>query len=96
MSESDLIVHDDTAASRFTLHLDGRVIAFASYSTHGDQITVHHVETNPADRGNGYAAVLMDGLLDSVRANGQKVRPRCWYAAQYIRERPATHELAVA
>jgi len=95
MPGTDLTVHDDTTASRFTLHLDGRTIAFASYTIEGDQLTVHHVETNPADRGNGYAAVLMDAVLESAHANGQKIRPLCSYAARHIRRRRSADEPAV-
>ncbi|MGA9276528.1 GNAT family N-acetyltransferase [Ilumatobacter sp.] len=93
MSEPDPIVSDDPATSRFTLHLDGRLIAHADYSVDGEVLTVHHVETDPARRGNGYAAVLMNGIIESVRSRDQRVRPLCSYAAEYIRDDPATHEL---
>ena len=39
------------------------------------------------------AAVLMDGMVESIRTNGRTIRPICSYAASYLRERPETHDL---
>jgi predicted GNAT family acetyltransferase len=88
-----LTVVDDADASRFTLLLDGAVVSVADYSVAGDVVTVPHVETDPAHRGNGYAEALMDGVVESIRSSGRTIRPLCSYAAGYLRERPETHHL---
>lgn len=93
MSTADLSVRDDPAASRFTLHLGDDVVGRADYFVDEDVVTVPHVETTPAYRGRGFAAVLMDGVVESVRANGQTIRPICPYAAAHLRDRPDTHDL---
>lgn len=90
---ADLSVLDAPGASRFELLLDGERVGLADYSLDGDAMTVAHVETDPAHRGQGFAAVLMQGVLDSVRTNGQTIRPICPYAAAYMRERPETQDL---
>lgn len=100
MTEPDPTVRDDHDMSRFTLHLDStddsRVVGHADYSIDGDVVVVLHVETDPDHRGNGYAARLMAGVLESARSNEQKIRPVCSYAVDYIRRHPATHDLVVA
>lgn len=93
MSEPELTVINAPGASRFELRLDGDLVGSAGYSVDGDVVTVPHVETDPAHRGRGYAAVLMAGVIDSIREHGQQLRPVCPYAADYVRERPETHEL---
>ena len=93
MTPRDLTVVDDTESSRFHLLLDGAVVGRADYAIHDDVVTVPHVETDPRYRGNGFAAVLMGAIVDSLRTNGQTIRPVCSYAAAYLRERPDTHDL---
>lgn len=93
MSAPDLSVIDDPVSSRFTLYLDGEIVGLADYSLDDTVLTIPHVETVPAHRGRGFAAVLMDGVVESLRANGRTIRPICSYAAGYLRERPDTHEL---
>ena len=93
MSPPDLTIVDDSASSRFALYLDGEVVGIADYSLDDDIMTIPHVETVPAHRGKGFAAVLMGGVVESLRANGRTVRPICPYAADYLRERPDTHGL---
>jgi len=95
MSAPDLTVIDDVASSRFTLHLDGEVVGLADYSLDDTVLTVPYVETLPPYRGQGFAAVLMDGVVESLRTNGRTIRPICSYAAGYLRERPDTHDLVV-
>lgn len=89
----DLAVVDVPAASRFELLLAGERVGLADYSVDGDLITVPHVETDPTHQGQGFAAVLMDGVIASVRANHQRIRPLCPYAAAYMQRRPDSHDL---
>ncbi|MFK7916736.1 MAG: GNAT family N-acetyltransferase [Ilumatobacter sp.] len=91
--ETDLSVVDVVDVSRFELLLDGQRVGLADYSLTGNVITVPHVETDPAHQGQGFAAVLMKGVLDSARSNGQTIAPLCPYAAAYMRRRPETQDL---
>lgn len=92
-SSPELHVIDVPDVSRFELRLDGQRVGLADYSIDGDVVTVPHVETDPAHRGQGFAAILMDGVIDSLRANGQTIRPVCPYAADYMRRHPETQDL---
>lgn len=92
-STADLTVVDVPEASRFELQLDGERVGSADYSISDGVMTVPHVETEPVHQGQGFAARLMRGLLESVRSNGQTIRPICPYAAAYMRRNPDTQDL---
>jgi len=92
-SSGDLRVVDVPAASRFELMLGDQRVGLADYSVVGDVMTVPHVETDPAHQGQGFAAILMGGVIDSLRANGQTLVPVCPYAAAYMRRHPETRDL---
>ncbi len=80
-------------AGRFLLQLDGDTVGWAVTSVADGVLTIAHVETALRHRGKDFAARLMHGVLDAARAQSLRVRPRCGYAADYMRHRPATHDL---
>lgn len=88
-----LTVVDVPESSRFELLLNGDRVGSADYSLVDDVMTVPHVETDPAHQGQGFAAVLMEGVIDSLRRNSQTIRPVCPYAAAYVRRHPDTQDL---
>jgi uncharacterized protein len=87
------IVRDNPASNRYELCVGEAVAGFAEYARTDGVVTVPHVQTDPAHRGNGYAALLMAGLIDDLRARSFTIRPLCPYAARYMSERPDTHDL---
>lgn len=74
--------HDDRG--RFELEVDGDVVAFADFSQCDDVITIPYIETDVRHRGNGYSAVLMDGVVNDIRARNAKVRATCPVARSHI------------
>ena len=88
------VVHEE-AANRFALRRDGELVSFADYRRDADAmvLVVPHVETIPRHRGQGYAARLMDGLLEIMRSNGQQIVALCPFAADHIRANPEHHDL---
>lgn len=91
-------VTENVDDGRFELHIDGELVSFASYQA-GDSdagrrnVVVPHVETLIAHRGNGYAAKLMDGMLDLLRTQERTITPLCPFAAGHVRDNPAHHDL---
>ena len=85
-------VVDNTARSRFELTEQG-LTAFAEYRLDGDRVIVPHVETPPALRGQGVAGRLMGGLLEILRARGQKIVPVCPYAEAFMKRHPEEKDL---
>ena len=104
MSDPDLadarsplpVVTDSPADSRYELRIGDELVSLADYRLSGKVVTVPHVETTRSREGNGYAAMLMDGLIDDLRARGLTIRPTCPFAAAYMRDRPDTHDLYAA
>ena len=53
-----------------------------------------HTETNSAEQGKGYAAILMREALADVRENSNdKVVPVCSYVVMYMQRHPETQDL---
>lgn len=68
--------------------------SFADYRDVGGVRQILHVETAPEARGLGYAARLMDGVVEDARANGRKITPFCSYAqAYFVRNKSAADVL---
>ncbi|HUV18658.1 MAG TPA: GNAT family N-acetyltransferase [Ilumatobacteraceae bacterium] len=74
--------HDDRG--RYELEIDGEVIAFAVFSADGDRITIPYIETAPQHRNKGYSSMLMDGVIDDLRARGVQVRATCSVARAHV------------
>lgn len=86
-------VVDNSANDRFELYRRDELVGFARYSTHDDTVVVTHVETVARYRDQGFAARLMAGILEQLRADGRTIVPRCSYARTYVRDHPEHHDL---
>ena len=82
MSPGTVTRHDDRG--RYEFEIDGEIIAFADFSADGDRITIPYIETALQHRGNGYSSVLMNGVIDDLRARGIQVRATCSVARAHI------------
>ena len=80
-------VRDNTERHRFELDADGHV-AFSNYQRAGDILTVLHTEVPAALNGKGIGSRLVRGVLESARAQGLKVVPRCQFVAAYMDKHP--------
>jgi predicted GNAT family acetyltransferase len=85
-------VVDNSERRRFELTEQG-LTAFATYRQEGDRVVVPHVEAPPALRGQGTAGRLMTGVLEIIRARGQKIVPLCPYAAAFLKRHPEFQDL---
>ncbi|GIF03546.1 GNAT family N-acetyltransferase [Actinoplanes siamensis] len=91
---TDHLVHDNVAAHRFELAVDGEVGALASYRMRGeDVVVVLHTETHPDLRGQGLAGELAHKTLDRLRDRGQRIVPACPFFARYIGDHPEYADL---
>ncbi|HUD86600.1 MAG TPA: GNAT family N-acetyltransferase [Xanthobacteraceae bacterium] len=91
MSEATTI-RDNTALSRFELDADG-VTAFMTYRIAGNVITLIHTETPVEARDHGIASQLIKGVLETVRARGLKIVPRCTFVRAYLDKHPEFRDL---
>ena len=85
-------VRHNAANNRFELDVEGGH-ALAFYRLADGVITITHTEVPAALRGRGIGSQMMRGVLDSVRALGFKVVPRCPFVADYMNRHPEFADL---
>ena len=86
------IIRDNKAQHRFEMDAgDGAAVAY--YSLAPGVITFTHTEVPAALRGRGIASRLMRGVLETARADGLKVVPRCSFVAAFMRRHPEFNDL---
>ncbi len=92
---SKVFTHEPDA-SRYTLAIDGQLVALANYRINGSSISFNHTYTQPNQRGRGFAAEIVEFAVNDVEANSQRrIVPMCWYVSDWFAERPARAELLV-
>ncbi len=77
------LVHDP-ARHRFSTEVDGYE-AELIYAPEEGAIAIVHTGVPPEIGGRGIAAELVKAALEFARAAGLKVKPRCEYAAVYLK-----------
>lgn len=85
-------VRDNTKLSRYEMDV-GSDVAFARYRRQGTTVTINHVETPAALRGQGVASRLMGGILETIRHNDEKVVAACSFARAYLADHPEHDDL---
>jgi predicted GNAT family acetyltransferase len=89
---SPTVVHEPDR-DRYALVVDGEVLAVAEYRDDGDRVVMHHTYTEPRHRGQGYAAQLVEGALDDLRARNRTIVPSCWFVAEFVDAHPEYRDL---
>lgn len=87
-----IAVKDNPAKSRYELDVDGRTV-FANYRRDGSTLYIPYVEAPPSLRGTGAAGRLLEGVMETARAEGLKVVPICSYASLWMRRHKEYHDL---
>ena len=78
---------DNTEHNRFELVENGLTV-FAEYRHHDNRYILIHIEAEPAMRGTGAAARLMEQIVADARENKLRVVPRCAYAIAWFKRHP--------
>jgi predicted GNAT family acetyltransferase len=86
-------VRRDDEHSRYELVIDGEIVGGADFVLDGTTMVLPHTEIDPRQRGRGWGAVLVQGVLDDARARGLDVVPTCWYVREYIALHPDEADL---
>lgn len=75
--------------SRYTLIIDGKLIALADYRLNANQISFNHTYTQPSHRGQGYANEIVSFAMDDVETTTElRVIPMCWYVSKWFEDNP--------
>ncbi|MEN2369925.1 GNAT family N-acetyltransferase [Leuconostoc lactis] len=79
---------------RYFLEADGKRLAEITYTTINDGQTyaINSTIVDPALRGQGVAAALLDAVVDEARANGMTVHPICSYARKAFFNQPDKYQ----
>ena len=93
MGHENLQVVDQRHDGRYELQRGDELIGYATYQLSETVMTIPHVQTLPEYRGNGFADILMGGIIADVRERRLTVRPLCPFAADFMRDRASTHDL---
>ncbi|MGZ5928494.1 MAG: GNAT family N-acetyltransferase [Rhizomicrobium sp.] len=78
---------DNEQQHRFEAQENGLAV-FANYREHDGRLILTHVEADPALRGTGAAARLMETIVGHARAHDLKLTPRCPYAVAWFQRHP--------
>lgn len=78
------MMRDNPERSRFELDVGGEV-AYADYRREPGTLVISYVYAPPRLRGTGTADRLMQGVAETARAEGARIRPLCGYAAAWLR-----------
>ena len=86
-------VEDNPAMRRFEM-ASGGAVAIVEYERAGDRrIALLHTEVPDALSGQGVGSKLVRGVLDTLRAEGSRVVPRCEFVAAYVERHPEYRDL---
>lgn len=84
----DPVVHDNRAASRYELVVDG-VTAFAAYRLDGNRINFHHTKVPESIGGRGVGGRLVHAALDDAESRGLTIVAECSFVAKALAKRAA-------
>ncbi|MFI6095356.1 GNAT family N-acetyltransferase [Lentzea sp. NPDC051213] len=82
------MVIDNSAESRYEVHVEGALAGFLEYRIIGDVIALVHTEVDEAYAGQGLGAQLAKFALEDAQARDVKVSPLCPFVAKYIDKHP--------
>jgi len=83
---------DNDDRHRFEAEENGKLV-FANYRAQDGRFLLTHVEADPALRGTGSAARLMEAIVAHARANHLKLVPRCSYAVAWFQRHPEAKDV---
>lgn len=83
---------DNDEKHRFEAEENGLTV-FANYRQHDGRYILTHVEADPALRGTGAAARLMEAIVAHAREHHLKLVPRCSYAVAWFRRHPKDQDV---
>lgn len=80
---------NETNENRYSLRVNGELVAVLDYRILSASVSFTRAFTVPPQRGNGYAARLVEFAVDDIEATTSlRIVPMCWYVAQWFDEHP--------
>ena len=88
-------INKNAEANRCEMQVGEHVASVQFRSETDGTVRLPHTEVPAALEGQGIGSRLARGVLDSIRADGQQVVPRCTFIAGYIDRHPEYQDLVV-
>jgi len=82
MTDTQITRNDD--ASRYELHVDGELAAFADFVASDGRTVFTHTETVEAFSGQGRGTELVKGAVADCVERGDTIVPRCPFVRRYL------------
>jgi predicted GNAT family acetyltransferase len=86
-------IEHEADANRWVGRIDGQIVSVLDYRDNGRVVSMTRTFTNPPFRGRGLAAEVVALAVDAVAAEGKRVRPMCWYVADWFDAHPERADL---
>jgi predicted GNAT family acetyltransferase len=80
----DLTVVDNVDEQRFEARAGDAVAGFVRYRRTPEGVVAAHTEVDDAYEGQGVGSTLVRGMLDELRARGEKVVPQCPFVRSFL------------
>lgn len=82
--DTEPIVTDAPAQSRYEIHLGDELVGFATYDRRPGAVAFLHTEVDPSFEGRGLGGMLVRSALEAARDQGLDVLPFCPYVRGWI------------
>jgi predicted GNAT family acetyltransferase len=92
---AELTITENPDVGIYEAALGGVTVAGVVYSRSGDHVTLLATSVFPQFRGKGIAARLLSGVLDDLRAAGDRVTVSCPFATAFVRSHPEYADMIV-
>jgi predicted GNAT family acetyltransferase len=85
-------VRDAPERSRYEIEADGEQVGMLAYFIADGEISLVHVEIDPAHGGRGLGSTLTAGALRDARRRGLRVKPLCPFVVGYLARHPGEYD----
>ncbi len=86
-------IRDNAEEGRYEILVNGDVAGFVDYHRSADRMMIPRTVTLPAYRGQGFAGMLVQHVMDQARSQGRSVTTSCWYVRDWLAAHPDYRDL---
>ncbi len=91
---AEITVQDAPDESRYEILVDGELGGVLGYARPAEGTReLQHTLVLPSHRGQGLAGLLVQGALDDLRAQGERIVPNCPFVQSWLPEHPEYQDL---
>ena len=82
-------ITDNLDRQRYELTVDGEAVGHLAYRRSEGQVHFSSTVVQPAHRGRGLAALLVEHAVREAQGEGRSISTGCWYVQDWLAEHPA-------